>query len=470
MSRRSIIAAVALGLLGLAAVGALAVALSDGERRVGAIGSRTVSGTYVIQINGQSWGGVQSLSGCRPRSDVITAQSQGAVQKQLTGVRFEPCVMELRLSNQTGLLQWIEAMVDGQAERRNVVLIRSNPQTGKRLTELELDDALITQVKFPLLDSGSTSKVSDAELTIVPEGIDRTDYGSSGPNMPGVPGLKQFNSAGFTFDLSGIPDAQFTTSLESFVVTQKTTVGEIDGLRTYVTEPTSLETGDLEMSIGLNRTSQLEDWFEEFVIDGDNGQNQEKTATLTFKDLQTQNTFFALQFDGVGVFDAWDVEATGSTHTNLARRAYAMYVEDVSMTVPGAPPPAGGTTTTATTTATTTTATTTTATTTTAATTTAAPPPPAPPAEPALAAPEGLTAKLSSASDAQLNWNAVKGAEGYIVLMSQKPGGEYTELLRTKEPTATVSKLEGGPPYYFVVRAFAAEEESENSDEAEAAG
>jgi hypothetical protein len=79
-------------------------------------------------------------------------------------------------------------------------------------------------------------------------------------------------------------------------------------------------------------------------------------------------------------------------------------------------------------------------------------------------------AKLSSKTDALLEWSPVEGADGYIVLVSPKSGGDYVEVARGEKPAAAVGKLEGGPPYYFVVRAFNAKEESENSDEAEATG
>jgi hypothetical protein len=450
----------------------LAVAFSGGDRRVGAISDdRRVTGNLAIQMNGQAWGGVQSLDGCRPKGTVVATQtSQGGVEKHLAALTNETCVVSIRLTNQTGILQWIKAMLDGAPQRRNLMISQGNPSTGKKLMEVEVQDALLTQVKFPALNAGST-QTPDAELTFMPEQVERTTYsGTSGaPSMPNVPSIKQFNAAGFSFTLPSVPNSHRTNSVDSVVVTQKTTQHSEETFG-YATEAAGLETGDLVITLPPQYSTEFGDWFEDFVIDGDNGPNREKTATLTFKD-STASTLFTLEFDGVGVFDTWDVDSAGETHTSLMKRAYAMYVEGVTLILPGAP--AGGGTTTTGTTATTTTATTTTATTTTATTTTGTTTTgttTTTPAEPALAAPAGLTAKLSSSSDAQLSWDPVKGAEGYIVLMSPKSGGDYEELLRTKEPTAAIAKLEGGPPYYFVVRAFAAEEESENSEEAEAAG
>lgn len=52
-----------------------------------------------------------------------------------------------------------------------------------------------------------------------------------------------------------------------------------------------------------------------------------------------------------------------------------------------------------------------------------------------------------------------------MILMSRESGGDYAEVARSETPTVVVEKLEGEPPYYFVVRAIRGETESANSVE-----
>ena len=54
--------------------------------------------------------------------------------------------------------------------------------------------------------------------------------------------------------------------------------------------------------------------------------------------------------------------------------------------------------------------------------------------------------------------------------MSRESGGPYTEVARSEKPTAVAEKLEGGPPYFFVVRSVVEGEESADSEEVVAKG
>ncbi len=76
-----------------------------------------------------------------------------------------------------------------------------------------------------------------------------------------------------------------------------------------------------------------------------------------------------------------------------------------------------------------------------------------------------LRAALNEKGGVTLEWAPVDEAEGYVILMSREPGGDYAEVARSDGPTAVVEKLEGGTPYYFVVRALKGETQSANSAE-----
>jgi hypothetical protein len=63
----------------------------------------------------------------------------------------------------------------------------------------------------------------------------------------------------------------------------------------------------------------------------------------------------------------------------------------------------------------------------------------------------------------------VEGAEEYLVLVALKPGGEeYVDQIRTKEPRLA-QDINGGPPWYVVIRSLRGEQESANSREIEVA-
>jgi hypothetical protein len=469
MSRRSVIALVIASILGLVAVGAAVVLFSGGDRQVGAFQS-TSGNRLVLQLGGSSFA-LRSVEGCGVASQVVKETHQADPSppaKHLASPEVKPCVVVIRLSDQLPVLQWIQSMLAGQLQPKNfTILIAKASDPTRKGTELQAQNALLSSVKFPTLDAGVSDQPLEVELTLAPEQLNRTDYGSSSTSMPSVPPAKLAFTYAFSLDLSGVSDAQHTKAIGPLTFTRPIMQQAVGELRDYQIEAGHLDIGDLVVTQPSGWVGQYNNWFQSFVVQGDNGNNREKSATLAFNDASGA-LLFSLAFQRVGIFDAEDSGSIGAS-SGVAERRYSLYAENVSLTLPaGATPPPSSPT---------------------PPPPSPTPPPPAPtppppsptppppaptppPPPPAtgLAAPTNVVAKLSSKTDALLEWSPVEGADGYIVLVSPKSGGDYVEVARGEKPAAAVGKLEGGPPYYFVVRAFNAKEESENSDEAEATG
>jgi T4-like virus tail tube protein gp19 len=477
MSTRSIIALVVLAVLGLVGIGAAAVLFSDGDRSIGAIGSQSYGTTrYVLELSGTKVAGLESVDGCRTRGNVASFKStsntgQVEIDKTVSNVRDEPCVLTIVVKDQTQLFQWIKATLDGQPQQKDLRLWAVNEQY-KALSEIEVNDGLISEIGFSSVGTGSTAAAT-IKLTVVPDDLLRTNYGANNgpPVQSGSVSSKQGSAGRFEWALEGVPvtESSKTRRVSGVTVKQPLTESIVGSQRLLTATPGALEIEEFEFELPWGWASTMDSWFHSFVVQGSNSGGQEKNwATLKLLDSTLTQTMLTLSFTRVGIYDARD-----SIAGEGANKVYSLYAEGLTLVLPSTS--STGTTTAATTTAATTTAATTTAATTTTATTTAA----TTTTETtettettgtAFPAPAGLVARLSSASDAELQWNPVEKAEGYIVLMALEPGGKYAEVARSEKPTVLLSKLEGGPPYYFVVRAVRGDEQSENSEEAEASG
>jgi hypothetical protein len=472
MSRRLIIASVAIAVAGLVGITTVAVMAGGDDRRLAALSSTTSGYTWVLEMGGQSIGTLESLEGCRARGEtaqVLQQSVQGSsfVGKQISAVAFEPCVLRFGTGVAKPLFDWIQASLDQSYQRKNLVLRLLNDQRRERTT-LQVQNALISRLELPRFDKSAVqSERALFELTVAPDSLSRINHGGSGQivNVP-QPG-KTALAARFRFSLDGISNLDAKV-IEPLVATVKLQ-DQVGQTRTYTQEPTTLDVGQLKITALASSSASLDSWFQSFVIQGMNDASREKTASLEILDPATTAVLLTVNLTGIGIVDAVYGLPPGSTSTDVAAATndYRFYVEGAALALFSPPPPPPPATSTA------------------AepppppATTapppppppaTTAPPPPPPPAEETLAAPQGVTAKLSSASQATLEWAAVEGAETYVVLMSLKPGDEHTEVLRTEKPSAVVEKLEGGPPYYFVVRAVGGGSESPNSEEVEATG
>jgi cellulose 1,4-beta-cellobiosidase len=85
------------------------------------------------------------------------------------------------------------------------------------------------------------------------------------------------------------------------------------------------------------------------------------------------------------------------------------------------------------------------------------------------AVPAGLTATAGEAS-VSLTWSAAAGAKTYSVYDAKSSGGEGTTPVMTglTSPSATVTGLSNGTPYYFTVAAVDAGGASAQSSEGHA--
>jgi hypothetical protein len=482
MNKRVAIGA-ALAVVGLIALIGIGILVADGDdRRVGGLVASGGTNPWVLESGGTRIGVLASLEGCRMRGSVVESLSvdeQGdPVREKGLGAELAmvPCVLRFDSRMHGSLWTWIQSMLDGTTQRKDLTLSRVNSPANDVMTRIEVQDGLISRLAFPRLEkSGPTgtssgSPVAIFELTVAPDQLTKTEFGSSGPSMSAHPGsATPVRANGFRLAMQGLADLQLVPAVVEPIVVTRQLVEQTGGVWRY--SAGRVEVGDLEVALASATAQQadvvqdVDQWFEEFVIEGDNGPSDEKAGMLELLDPNTNSPVLTLNLTGIGIFDALGpVEPL-----NSGRKGYRFYFDGLAFALspaanppppapPTSPPPPPPTT---------------------APPpppppppTTAPPPPPPPPTETgeSVAAPKELSARLRSASEAELQWNPVEKVEGYVILMALEPGGEYTEVARSTEPSALVSKLEGGPPYYFVVRAYVGETQSENSPEAEATG
>ena len=472
MNKRIAIGAVVavVGLIVVTAVGILAVGGED-DRRAGALVTSGGGYPWVLKAGATRIGMLESLDGCRKRGTVQESLSvdengnpvsEKALGSELTIV---PCVMRFDSRVHTSLFTWIQSTLDGTPQRRDLTLLRVNAQTNRVLTEIEVEDALISRIAFPRLEKSSTSGGTPAtfELTAAPDDLTRTEINGIGPMESTHPGSAYpVRTSGFRLALQGISDLHQASGIVDPIVVTQQLIEQTGGIWRYSVG--QLEVGDLEVALGssstsssqLNAIADVDDWYEDFVIQGNNGPNYEKPGTIELLDPNTNAVVLTLGLAGVGIYDALGpVEPV-----NSGRKGYRFYLDGVSLVLPGSatppPPPPSPTT---------------------APPppppsppTTAPPPPPptttAPPPSPqpsALEPPAKLTVEQLDPGVVTLRWSPVEGAEKYAVLLAPASPEGY-ELLTTTEATEHKFELPRTQVFYVVVRSINAEGESANSD------
>lgn len=463
MSRRSLVALV----VGLLVAGPLVLAGvavwmggDDGLRRAGALKQSYAAGKFALYSDagaGAYLGPVQSFTGCRPHGNVADAApgADQVIRKHVSAVAYDSCVVRVGLTamDQT-LYDWIGQALAHNASTKNLWLISSD-FSGQVESGLHLLNARLDKVAFPQLDAGA-KEPAYLTLTLNPSSLVEFDpcCGSFTPPAATTPAKasKQAQTSNFRFTING----------STLPTTRINKIGAFTFRQETVGAATTLHLGDLELQMAKVDAPAWRQWFNDFVIQGNNAAANEKTATLEILSANQTDVVASFGFSGVGIF-AHPGDAESNSEKG-ARENFSLYVEEATFTLgtaPPPPPPPPATT----------------------PTKTSPPPtetkPPPPPAETeptetvperkALAAPESLKASPGRDGEVQLAWTAVEAAESYLVLATTKQGGEYAELARSEQPELVIGDLKPGVTYYFVVRAVTGdgESESDNSPEAE---
>jgi hypothetical protein len=465
MKSRNVLIGVAAALVGLVAVTAIGIFVAGGDdgRRAGAFASRTyVATNWVLHMeDGAGYtpmGYIKDVKGCFAKNVVAdgTAASNGAIPKSVSGIAYEPCVIRFRGGLNNKFYDWLHDVFEHTATPRDFWLVRQDFNRNN-VYGIHIVSPKMGRLSLPKFDAAAPNAAGFLELELRPASLQKASpcCGSFSPSSVSPTSTSSSSAAigQFRFSMSGVNDLQYTK-----------TVGPWSAQQTG----NGLELDDLEFTLQAAKAASLTAWFNDFVLNKNNGAAQEKTATLELIAPTTLQVLMTWTFR-VGLIG---MEESLDPYTQVSTWTTALYVEDAAFTrgSPASPPPPPSTTTT----------------TTTSTTTTTTPPPPTtstttpeapPPTETVVPETKGPQApaeiKASPGAEGEINvaWAPVEGVEGYLVLMATEKGGPY-ELV-TKEPVKeteqVVTALKTGVTYYFVVHTVAGEVESENSPEASAA-
>jgi hypothetical protein len=103
--------------------------------------------------------------------------------------------------------------------------------------------------------------------------------------------------------------------------------------RDYEKIPGVPEVSNLVVTLPEKSVQSFRDWFDDFVVKGNAGSEQEKTGSLEFLAADLKTWLFRLDFMGLGILSLAPVEAT--TADRIRRMRAEMYVEEIAFSYNG---------------------------------------------------------------------------------------------------------------------------------------
>ena len=222
-----------------------------------------VAGTAMTMSIGQAEFPVVLLSGGSLAATVQeTRLPDGSVKKQVRGATLEP--LDFQVSLGSPVQDWLKSVLLGSGTLQDGAVYGGfvPPQQ-----ELDFSRAVLNTVTIPPLDA-SSAVPAQLRITITPQSVTQgVQRGSVFSITTARIRARPWTSADFRFTMGNL-EARRTVRIEPFTITQAPGQPAISNLLvTFSTDAANPATNWLA-------------WYEDFVLKGNNGDNNEKTFTL----------------------------------------------------------------------------------------------------------------------------------------------------------------------------------------------
>jgi phage tail-like protein len=290
-----------------------------------------VSYQFLLELDGAFAGYLKSAEGGNASGEVIS-ESVGPDyfnKKRLSGLKYEDITLNVGANMSRAFYQWIKETAERRFPRKNGAVIVTNIDH-KEVSRIDFSAGLITEVTFPAAD-GNSKDPAYLQVKITPQAIRSSrSSGKAYPTQSMQKTQKNWLPSHYRFRIDGLDAATvgrtYKTSAPTLKVKFKTeSIGEQrDSMKT----PAVWEISNLTAWVAATHSEPLYQWFENFVLKGNNADNMEKTGTLEYFDPSGKEVLFKLTFDHMGIFrltrDMSSVAGGGLLHDKAE-----MYIENI---------------------------------------------------------------------------------------------------------------------------------------------
>jgi len=234
---------------------------------------------FALMLDGVQTGFVKSVEGGGVKAEVIHEASDSSyfVKKHIGPPMYEPFTVEIDLSMAASVYEWIAATWTGKIFRTDGAITTVDTQF-KAVSEQQFTDALLTAVTTPTLDGTAKKEVFFA-LTFAPEHSVFAKAGGKVAPAPDKKAQKKWLPSNFRLTIDGL-DCTRVMKIDSFTVKYTPAADTIGDARDYLKEPGKLEFPNLKIKFSASSAQTWRDWFESFVVKGNNDESHEKHGEI----------------------------------------------------------------------------------------------------------------------------------------------------------------------------------------------
>jgi hypothetical protein len=284
-----------------------------------------------LELDGKVAGFVRQASGGGVHAEVVQMSSPSMPLKHIGAVKFEDLVLTVGPDLSRVFYDWVGTVATREYLRKNGAILRCD-SSYRVQSRLEWSNGLLSAVNFPTLDVASKDQAA-LTVKISPEA---TRYVTGdGSQLKLIDSPKPWVASSFHLQIGDLKTTCSSVSrIETITMTNETTTHTIGNERHPVREPGRLSLSDLVVTIPESRAKPFQDWFEDFVIKGNNSSMQEKSGSLDFLTPQQSAAIFSLRFDHLGPYAITQPSSRAGAGSGMV--VFKMYCEEMRFTAPGA--------------------------------------------------------------------------------------------------------------------------------------
>jgi phage tail-like protein len=292
---------------------------------------RYCAGRYAIELDSVTAGWIHSAEGGHASADVVVEKPgpDRVVHKHIAGVKYEDITVTCGTGMSKSFYEWLTATFDQKGVRKNGAIITADYE-GKEVSRLSFYNALITEIDFPAPDA-STKDMAKMAIKMTPEYTRRQI--SSGASLIayrlGPTSQQKWLPSNFRLTLAGL-DCTRVNKIDAITVKQQIVENPVGESRDYENELAYLEIPNLVVTLPESYAQDFYDWHADFVINGNNGQDNEKNGTLEFLTPNLQGVLFSLTLKHLGIFKL-SPENVNTGDEAIRRVRAEMYCEEMQL-------------------------------------------------------------------------------------------------------------------------------------------
>ena len=255
---------------------------------------RYAASRYVLEIGSTFAGVLLAADGGDAYADVINeaANATGVVQKHLGPVRYSDLTLVFDAGMTDEFFKLVTEFLNRRVNRINGA-VRVLDADRREQVRAEFTKALVTEFSLPALDAADRER-GQMTLRLVPEKVTRRKGSGQVVQIPVTP-QKTWIISNFRLRIDGL---------------DCTRVRHIERLTFLRPTAGPLSVPDLVVTLSEASAADWRNWHEAFVVGGNNGPAQEKSATLELLTPNMASVLMTLTFTGLGIYRLQPVVTT----------------------------------------------------------------------------------------------------------------------------------------------------------------